>query len=800
MVFIVEAFFGGCISKVINDGKDYSWVKIKRAINDKNDQNISTKIYRVIERTFNTVTVKKFKDTDKLYNAIEKIFIEFKHNSDTLESVKCGLGILGIDVSNQRCENFLEKFYVKIRQDDDLYKAVNMTLQQNGIKINQEEFQKLNEKVDKNHTELIDAIASINENLNRKSLIYEENVTIKKIKFQNNKKQNYIKHWNSRLFLHLDNNENPITLSDAFIMPDYIAHKFIKKILLTPNNTALDKVIEQFIECDSSSTLLITGVPGIGKSSIISWIAQKYETDDDCIILRFRDWESEELDEGVFKSICDILECKKRDLNGKVIILDGFDEIKCLDRRDYLIHGFLNDINDFDKIKVIVTSRLFYIDWSSFHNVIELKPFGINKIKKFYHILTGVELNKNKIDTNNLDVLGIPAILYMAIMSDVSINENSTKPELYNRIFAEKGGIFDKFAYEGLGYDTGSHVLRNEENIKEYFLFLRRVAFYMFDENDLSLSKEKCNIPQLRFKGISMNILEFPIKHLFENMVSTIEFIHKSIYEYFVAEHIFSLLFNILSKDEKSVIDLADTLGNLFKSNLLSTEILEFLQYKISNKLNNKFNVVNKAFQLMLRDGMTFYTRKCYKNAIDCEINVFANMLELLHLWQADFLDVEKNIDRYIKYNINYALNLRNMKFENAKWDRVNLTKSNLQNSKLNKAMMENANLTGVNLREADLKGADLRNAVFRNAILTGADLRDAILVGVDLSNADLTYANLQGADLRNADLRWADLMGANLFRVHMEGANIYGTNFENTVMAEFSNSKFSNSKFSDYN
>ncbi len=48
MAFIVEVFFSGCISKVINDGKDYSWAKIKKAINDKKNRNLSTKIYRVI--------------------------------------------------------------------------------------------------------------------------------------------------------------------------------------------------------------------------------------------------------------------------------------------------------------------------------------------------------------------------------------------------------------------------------------------------------------------------------------------------------------------------------------------------------------------------------------------------------------------------------------------------------------------------------------------------------------------------------------------------------------------------------
>ena len=124
MSFIVEAFFSGCISKVINDGKDYSWSKIKSVIKDRHDQNISTKICRVIEKSLNIVTDNAYKNSDKLYDAIEKIFNNFKNHNDTLESVKCGLNVLGAEASDQRCENFLEKFYEGIRSDDDYIKRL----------------------------------------------------------------------------------------------------------------------------------------------------------------------------------------------------------------------------------------------------------------------------------------------------------------------------------------------------------------------------------------------------------------------------------------------------------------------------------------------------------------------------------------------------------------------------------------------------------------------------------------------------------------------------------------------------
>ena len=151
-----------------------------------------------------------------------------------------------------------------------------------------------------------------------------EGYVIHEEKFKNNKKQDYINNWNSRLFLHLDNDENPIMLADAFIIPDFVMHNSIKRIGFSDEDT-MEQILEKFIQYTRTSTMLITGVPGMGKTTITSWLANKYETDDNIVILRFRDWEREELNQGLLKAIIKILECKKKDLENRVLILDeGF--------------------------------------------------------------------------------------------------------------------------------------------------------------------------------------------------------------------------------------------------------------------------------------------------------------------------------------------------------------------------------------------------------------------------------------------------------------------------------------------
>lgn len=630
-------------------------------------------------------------------------------------------------------------------------------------------------------------------NIEKKYIIRDKNVN-----FQKNKKQDYIKIWNSRLFLHQDSNEKPITLADAFIMPDYKIYQFVDTIASSIYDP-LDNIIEKFIEYDKASTMLITGVPGIGKSTIISWIAYKYKKDDRVFILRFRDWESEELENGLLKAICNSLKCKKRNLEYKILVLDGFDEMKAVNIRESLLNAFFNDILDFNNLKIVFTSRPSYIEPNYFENVIELLPFNIHKIKRFHYIIKNSELDTEKIDLDNLDILGIPVILYMSIMTGLDITKKATKPELYNRIFAEKGGIFDKFFYKGVGYDKGSQPLRDRNNIKKYLEFLQNIAFLMFKKDVLVLSKRECEIPELDFNGHKISVLEFPIKYLFENTESHIEFIHKSIYEYFVSEYIFLSINKEIYSDEINAANkgLACILGKIFHRIKLSPEILEFLKYKIGNStLNNKFNIIIETFKLMLQDGMTYYTSKTYKNAIHCEMVVFSNMLEIIHLWKDDInISLPENFVFYLRHNHKNMLNLENMDLEGlylCGFDlrKVNLAGTNLEKAVLEKANLTGANLTGANLTEANLTGTDLFNANLTRTNLRGTNLintniEKAILKETNLSETNLERINFNKFDLERMTFNKPDFKKINLIRANLRGANLSGIDLREADLTE---------------
>ena len=648
--------------------------------------------------------------------------------------------------------------------------------------------------------EILRAILEQTEKMNARGSTWENTIVTDRV--WKDKKEDYVRKWNDRLFLHFDETENPITLSKAFIMPDYKIHAQISRIGFSRNDT-LDNIIYKFISYDKTSTMLITGVPGIGKSSITAWIANVCRADGRILILRFRDWNREALNKGLLNAICDKLGCKKEELEGKVLILDGFDEIKALDIRQDLLNDFLNEMKDFDNFKCMITSRPAYIPSGYFENVLVLKAFDIDKVDAFCKIITGNGLENREKIAANLEVLGIPVILYMAVMSDVEISKNPTKPELYTKIFAPKGGIFDKFSYEGNEYDIGNQILRDSENIDKFLNFLQETAFQMFETGSSALKKSMCEIPKLKAQGQFIDVLDFPIRHLFENNTDSIEFIHNSVYEYFVSEHIYSTLYKAVITHE-SPEPLEKVLRNLLKSRIVTPEILEFLRFRIKNsRLKEEAQEIYETFEFLLCFGMTCPVNEQSANVIDTEMIIFTNMLEILHLWNRDIWEFDELIIKYLKYNYRYSLNLRKagMKkmpvtdLSGVYLESAHLEGANLEGAYLERANLKEAHLENINLKHADLERADFsykkdvsknkKGANLFQANLEGANLNSASLLKVNLNRANLKRAVLYKADLREADLRGAVLCGAKFDATDLRGADLRGADLGGTDLSK---------------
>ena len=95
------------------------------------------------------------------------------------------------------------------------------------------------------------------------------------------------------------------------------------------------------------------------------------------------------------------------------------------------------------------------------------------------------------------------------------------------------------------------------------------------------------------------------------------------------------------------------------------------------------FEKICKSFQIMLQNGMTYFTKKRYKDIIKSELNVFANILEIIHFWEKGHISFDVTIRNYLNYNKNVVLNLKNVELEMVDLEEFDLRKINFSHANL---------------------------------------------------------------------------------------------------------------------
>ena len=850
MSFIVEAFFSGCISKVVNDGTDFSIPRIKSALNDKKNRNLPTKVYRVIERALNIVTDKKYKGTDISYDAIERIFIEFRENGDTLESVKCGLGLLVSDVSDQKCENFLDKFYDGVCQDEDLYKRISLILKEKGIKINQQEFQQLNENIEGGFAQLnrkIDEKISIN-NKNDNKYNLQNRVPVK------SRTQEYADKWNENMFLNnfdkRDENAGVnIKLRDVYL-DEHLPH-YIWGENKNSRNDLKDLLSEYINPHNDNEMLLILGQPGIGKSTLITWSTAKFsERIDDILVYRFAfDFENIDWQNGwISNRVLEKWGLNHSDLNGKILIIDGFDEVSIESnrRRDILDSLYIDWINnkEIKNFSLIITCRENYIQ--GFERLkckyITLQTWNEPQIKSFCNIFQEKTKNKVSEDTieklfENKEILGIPLILYMVLALNISIEKEGSIVDVYDKIFALEGGIYDRC----IDFKSFSEKHRISEIKKYIHQMSREIAFWMFENEpeeayipkneyqrmcDSILLEEECENKNIQQDFLIGNYFKL-VKHCEGLEAEELYFVHRSIYEYFVAETIYSSIPNTMKNFSKENLDeFVGIISVYLKKGQITHTICKYLQHKILKLCSARsqeeltfYQWMEMAVDKMVNNGM-FYSseyRNC-NNIIYKETKCFINLVEILRqLHDKDnsnyiLMNVNKGqIEKYIKYccitfekkgenDLNLSkmflkkvnlvgTNLENINFINAMLEKINLSRANLEKANFSGAILKSANLELAILNNADLSNADLSGAYLHRADLTNAVLREAILnesilIETVLNKANLERANLEKANLRGAILSDANLKEAKLSNVDFSRAILIGADLKDAILS----------------
>ncbi len=813
MLIDLEMVISGFVSKVVNDCGDILKKRIKDA--DKNRksgaQSIETSIYLVTIDALNEFTKDTYKGQDALYDAAENILKGFKSSKDdNIEAVRTGLKMLGSQVTSNTCKEFLGKLCHEIctNKNDILYKEIVLIQQKQGIEYinrgfyesyqNEKEELKILNDVKEDTQYIKDFISSKEANVAE----YHSKVYIE------NRAKEYADKWDKNVFLNDFNEEDEnagvnIKLRDIYkevCLPHYIWETNTKQ-----SDKLRNLLTKYIINNNEKKMLLILGQAGIGKSTLITWMmANLVEKGDNIYVYQFAsdlkniNW----LGDNILCKILKTLRLGYDELENKTLILDGFDEIYVTGDREKILSKLnqeLADIKVLKRFSLIITCRENYVYKVNRIecDFITLQTWDDDQIKSFCEIYgekSTSTVSETKIDRilENKEVFGIPLILYMVLALNIAIEKNASLVDIYDQVFSlDRSSIYDR-CIENSRYGQEHRI--SKIGIKQQIHQIsQRIAFWIFENND-----DKASISQEDFKKICEDTSEdiqsdvlignyFKLIRHCEGMgTDELQFVHRSIYQYFVVLYFFRTIHNLASKEE-----VAGKLGELLKKGQLSEQILEFIKYKFDSMyMHNLPNIVKHIFQIMLRDGMTYYTKEKHKKVIEQEMNIFSNMLRTVGLWNSDLGSLDDRIITYLQCNKKHKLYLKGITlgFININLEKqtdIDLRGAYLRGADIREAFWGRVDLRGADLTEANLRGISLIGADLRGADLYRADLGKAYLGGADLRGVDLRIVDLRGGYLRGANLKEADLKGANLEGADLEGADLERANLSGTVFDE---------------
>lgn len=811
MVIISDEIISGFIGEAISRCVDFSWTKIKEAVKNRKNkhQNIESQIYNVIVNVLNQITYNKFEnEQDKIYQAAEKLLIGYKDSKcDSIEVVKSGLQILGENFNSDKYIEFENLLYQELGKDDyeELYRQIRL-LQQDEESDKTSRIEKKVDKLQRSANETIWRLDAFQENNRRKRNIQNKEPV-------KSRTQEYADKWEANMFLNdfdkRDENAGVnIKLREVYL-EEHLPHYIWGNNTTTRND--LKELLKEYVcKHDDNKMLLVLGQPGIGKSTLITWITANFiDSKDSILIYKFAsdlknvDWINTNFEFSIADQILNELYLSYENLTGKTLIIDGFDEISVGDNREKVLNRIYWQLvkGGVDGLSLIITCRENYIrDLNKLEcTYITLRAWNETQISNFCKVFQ--EESKNSISEwtikraiDNKDVFGIPLILYMVVALNISIEEEGSIIDVYDKIFSLEGGIYDRC----IGNKSFADEHRIAKIKKQIHQISREIALWMFENNsnEASIPQEKYQLICGKIMQEQKNIKEIKQDFLIGNFFKLVKhcegidteklyFVHRTIYEYFVVETIYSSIeCFMIELSEKSQEEFVGNIAFYLKKGNITYMIGKYLHTKMLRLYNGMDHEKKKRFLLwwemsvgiMMDTGMFYYTKRNiqdYRNIINREINCFMNLIDLLrlisHICKEKYIMERINkvqLQRYIKYlSIEYEIS----KYDQFFHKNIMILKLDLMNMNLSELNLCGLNFSSANLMDTNLRKANLRRVDFKKANLRGADLEGADLRGANLEEAvGLKDANIKGAIFDERQVKYlqgiCSLLGTKVF------------------------------------
>lgn len=694
------------------------------------------------------------------------------------------------------------------------------------------------------------------------------------------------------------NDHSTLERQDEFLQPRIKKnlHEYLLEVITYKNPIGLP--------AESQPLTLLLGQPGQGKTTFcyhtIYQLLEKYQGKKEQVyfvrlrdITNFEDLIKEPL-EVLSKFIgkerygkAEVMELE--DWQDAFLILDGLDELcmnKSLSKEQ--VHRFIDnlqtDLNNSRvyQLKTLLTSRYNYIDLKDLSTekilILRLDDLRltqqINWLQKYQkyeptcqlkqEVLEEIDKSDKKHFLELKKLVNQPILLQIVARSNFAIENATNRAQIYKQ-------LFDKILEKVLNRDWGEDIIKFKKLKPLYRYFLRTLAIHIYQSkfeyarrsdfdkaaspllkivekirktaNNQSLKVDdmvKELMVNFYFKEVATELTDSARKENYENYA--FEFIHKSLQEYLVAEHIWTTFKEeVLDKkgEEYRVQDAAEALGliyPLFAPKFLTEEVVDYLREII--KTDTSKTAIAGQTHLKELFPKLLATDFCLPNQLLAAPNeplkiqpldsVFAVFQGYWTVLSAGF-KVEKlpsdlegkpyetafqaALDKDTLFHLNnkkgavfrkrfahllvasQRLNPIQVSLVHQFLQFVDLRGADFRGAYLFGAILSGADLFGANFSGADLRGADLRGANlgganFSGANLSGANLSVANLRGANLSGAYLRGANLRGANLSVANFSGAYLRGADLRGAYLRGAYLHGAYLENVNFREVRNIK----------
>ena len=569
----------------------------------------------------------------------------------------------------------------------------------------------------------------------------------------------YKNRWKEALFLNDPSRHRDIKR----ICPEdtFISHRYLLGDESKPSDELKYPLMDELAK---NGGHLVLGDPGIGKSTLISWYLNKSCDTRTMHVYRLTDFEFAGIEEQPGNFLLRQMGVNPNQLSNTIFFLDGLDECGFTpEGRIRFLRELHNDWLYLSKMNVswIVTCRLNYISAEKLRTLriprITLLPLNAEQIGLFlqqYETAVGKSIPEEKrsavLSKKNTGKFGgpfgIPLILYLAIASDIAVKEDNTLVDVYDKLFS---ALYQRSAT----YDTYEQeiVFLHHEEIHQ---MSRDIALWMLLHKSQAASITEAAYEEIEnaFGGVIAAEHAHQIGSYFRSLHHTegkaeLCFIHRTMFEYFVADGFVHRAINAKTVEE---------LSGIISWYWYADQMEETIQQYVIEKLRQQKDALNytlweAAGQRIVEKGIHRSWQVIFERSADTGEYLVPNCLLP---FSGDSLEDDRRSENIAFWNLCHLLTW----VQKIKGIRNRIFKQNNNSGKaLSRAIRHcSADYFPIYCPAFSLTYASLSRTVLSHATLTNADLSGAHLSFVDLTEADLRRANLSRASIDSANLTGA--------------------------------------------